>query len=75
MLLNNKAFKCILVGFELLCFVAISGLASSVVMNGGQLSDVIDKLKDVLKLVDDQVKISTSGYDTAVIAAQVFSNV
>jgi len=56
------------------CFVAISGLASSVVMNGGQLSDVIDKLKDVLKLVDDQVKISTSGYDTAVIAAQVFSN-
>jgi len=49
-------------------------LASSVVMNGGQLSDVIDKLKDVLKLVDDQVKISTSGYDTAVIAAQVFSN-
>lgn len=48
-----------------------AGLASSVVMNGGQLSDVIDKLKDVLKLVDDQVKISTSGYDTAVIAAQV----
>jgi hypothetical protein len=49
-------------------------LASSVVLNGGQLSAVIAQLQEVLKGVDDQVKISTAGYDTAVIAAQVFSN-
>ncbi|CAK8567037.1 unnamed protein product [Lathyrus sativus] len=48
-----------------------AGLASSVVLNGGQLSAVIAQLQDVLKGVDDQVKISTAGYDTAVIAAQV----
>lgn len=48
-----------------------AGLASSVVLNGGQLSAVIAQLQEVLKGVDDQVKISTAGYDTAVIAAQV----
>lgn len=48
-----------------------AGLASSIVLNGGQLSAVVAQLQDVLKGVDDQVKISTAGYDTAVIAAQV----
>ncbi|CAI8597921.1 unnamed protein product [Vicia faba] len=48
-----------------------AGLASSVVLNGGPLSAVIAQLQEVLKGVDDQVKISTAGYDTAVIAAQV----
>jgi hypothetical protein len=58
----------------LVLFCCFSGLASSVVLNGGQLSAVIAQLQEVLKGVDDQVKISTAGYDTAVIAAQVFSN-
>ncbi|CAJ2668314.1 unnamed protein product [Trifolium pratense] len=48
-----------------------AGLASTIVLNGGQLSTVLAQLQEVLKGVDDQVKISTAGYDTAVIAAQV----
>ncbi|XP_004502160.1 uncharacterized protein [Cicer arietinum] len=47
-----------------------AGLASSVVLNSGQLSSVIAQLQELLKGVD-QVEISTGGYDASVIAAQV----
>ena len=60
---------------KLLCCVVllccILGLTGSVVLRSGQLSDVIAKLQELLKGVDE-VQILPGRYDTALLAAQVF---
>ncbi|KAK7260720.1 hypothetical protein RIF29_26994 [Crotalaria pallida] len=47
-----------------------AGLTGSVILRSGQLSDVVAKLQEVLKGVDD-VEILPGGYDPAIIAAQI----
>ncbi|XP_061340846.1 uncharacterized protein LOC133287291 [Gastrolobium bilobum] len=47
-----------------------AGLTGSVVLRSGQLADVIAKLQEVLKGVD-QVEILPGGYDASVISAQI----